>query len=308
MAPAKWQGIYLLHVRSNVLNPIKWFVRACANSAIRNNHNNDHSMRNISALFIGLLYALPAFADEYDCLIEARQTVEVRSSVEAVIEKIHVSRGDYVKRGQVLVTLESGAEQAALELAKSRSTMQGEIKAAQARLELARKKWMQAEDLYEQKFVSSSARDEAVAEYKLATEQLRQAEENKVLAELEVKRMSEILALRTIRSPLSGVVVEKVLSPGEFATSNLKDPILRLAEINPLNVEVILPVSQFDQIKPGAKAKVFPEQPIGGEYRATVKIVDRVVDAASGTFGVRLTLPNREGRIPAGVKCRVRFQ
>lgn len=254
-----------------------------------------------------VLCASATHAKEFDCLIEARQTVEIRSSVEAVIKTIHVGRGDFVKKGDVLVTLESGAEEAALQLAQSRSTMQGEINAAEARLELARKKWEQAQELYEQKFVSASARDEAVAEYKLATEQLRQAEENKVLAQLEVKRSTEIVALRTIRSPLSGVVVEKVLSPGEFATSNLKDPILKLAEINPLNVEVVLPVSQYGRIKPGTKAMVFPEPPIGGEYRATVKIVDRVVDAASGTFGVRLELPNRNGQIPPGVHCRVRF-
>ncbi len=254
-----------------------------------------------------LLFATPTLAREFDCLIEARQSVEVRSSVEAVIEKIHVKRGDFVRKGQVLVSLESGAEKAGLELARSRATMQGEINAAQARLQLARRKWEQAQELYEQKFVSATARDEAVAEYKLATEQLRQARENKVLAELEVKRTSEILALRTIRSPLSGVVVETVLSPGEFATSNLKDPILRLVEINPLNVEVILPVNQFGRIKPGSTAVVLPEQPIGGEYRATVKIVDRVVDAASGTFGVRLELPNRRGNIPPGVRCKVRF-
>jgi hypothetical protein len=36
--------------------------------------------------------------------------------------------------------------------------------------------------------------------------------------------------------------------------------------------------------------------------------VDRVIDAASGTFGVRLELPNRERKIPAGVRCRVRFK
>lgn len=260
-----------------------------------------------TAIFGALLFASTSAAREFDCLIEARQTVEVRSSVEAVIEKLHVRRGDYVRKGQVLVTLESGAEKAALELARSRATMQGEIKAAEARLELARKKWQQAQELYEQKFVSATARDEAIAEYKLATEQLRQARENKILAELEVKRSSEILALRTIRSPLSGVVVETVLSPGEFATSNLKDPILKLVEINPLNVEVILPVSQFGGIKAGTKAIVLPEEPIGGEYRATVKIVDRIVDAASGTFGVRLELPNRRGEIPPGVRCTVRF-
>jgi len=261
-----------------------------------------------ASLICAALYGGASHANEYDCLIEARQTVEIRSSVEAVIKSINVSRGDFVKKGDVLVTLESGAEEAALQLAKSRSSMQGEINAARARLQLARKKWEQAQELYEQNFVAASARDEAVAEYKLATEQLRQAEENQTLARLEVKRSEEILALRTIRSPLSGVVVEKVLSPGEFATSNIKEPILRLAEINPLNVEVIMPVSQYGRVKPGAKAEVFPENPIGGKYSATVKIVDRVVDAASGTFGVRLELPNRKGRIPAGIRCRVRFQ
>ncbi|UCH46876.1 MAG: efflux RND transporter periplasmic adaptor subunit [Betaproteobacteria bacterium] len=261
-----------------------------------------------AAVWSALIFlTAPALASEFDCLIEARQTVEVRSSVEAVIEKIHVRRGDYVRKGQVLVNLESGAERAALELARSRATMQGEIKAAEARLELASKKRQQAQELYEQKFVSATARDEAVAEYKLATEQLRQARENKLLAQLEVKRTSEILALRTIRSPLTGLVVETVLSPGEFATSNLKDPILRLVEINPLNVEVILPVSEFGRIKAGTEAIVLPEEPIGGEYSATVKIVDRIVDAASGTFGVRLELPNRRGSIPPGVRCRVRF-
>jgi RND family efflux transporter MFP subunit len=262
---------------------------------------------SLRELFSIALHTSLSHASEFDCLIEARQTVEIRSSVEAVIKSINVSRGDFVKKGDVLVTLESGAEEAALQLARSRSTMQGEINAARARLELARKKWEQAQELYEQNFVAASARDEAVAEYKLATEQLRQAEENKVLAQLEVKRSTEIVALRTIRSPLSGVVVEKVLSPGEFATSNLKDPILKLAEINPLNVEVVLPVSQYGRIKAGTKAMVFPESPIGGEYRATVKIVDRVVDAASGTFGVRLELPNRKGQIPPGVNCKVRF-
>lgn len=263
--------------------------------------------RKIAILFCALLYAAPVLGQEYDCLIEARQKVEVRSPVEAVIETIRVKRGDYVRKGDVLVTLESGAEKAALELARSRASMEGEINAAQARLQLARKKWEQAQELYEQKFVSATSRDEAVADYRLASEQLRQAKENQILAQLEVKRTAEILALRTIRSPLDGVVVQKVLSPGDLATSNLKDPILKLVQINPLNVEVVLPVSEFGRIKPGAKATVFPEEPIGGKYRATVKIVDRVVDAASGTFGVRLELPNRQGGIPPGIKCRVSF-
>jgi multidrug efflux pump subunit AcrA (membrane-fusion protein) len=50
-----------------------------------------------------------------------------------------------------------------------------------------------------------------------------------------------------------------------------------------------------------------PEQPVGGRYDTTVKIVDKVVDAASGTFGVRLELPNKNFALPAGVRCKVQF-
>ena len=55
------------------------------------------------------------------------------------------------------------------------------------------------------------------------------------------------------------------------------------------------------------KAKVFPEEPIGGKYIARVVIVDQVIDAASGTFGIRLELPNNKYKIPAGLRCQVEF-
>jgi RND family efflux transporter MFP subunit len=263
-------------------------------------------MRAFAACALCLL-ATAALAAEYDCLIEANETVDIRSPVEALIESIPVRRGDLVSKGQVIVTLEAAAERAALELARARATMQGEIKAAEARLELARRKYTRAEELYKQNFVSSTARDEAEAEYKLASEQVRQAKEARELAELEMRRSSELLALRRVRSPFAGVVVEKFQSPGEMATTNINQPILKLARIHPLHVEVVLPVSQYGKIKEGMKGEVTPEKPIEGRYSARVKVVDRVVDAASGTFGVRLELPNPAGTIPAGVKCRVRF-
>src|SRR5687768_3090651 len=181
-------------------------------------------MKIASALAASLL-AASAGAAEYNCLIEAYEAVDVRSPVEALIDTIAVRRGDLVKKGQVLVRLESAAERAGLELARARATMQGELKAAEARLDLAKRKYERAEELYKQKFVSSTARDEAEAEYKLATEQVRQAREARELAELEARRSTELLALRTLRSPFDGVVVEKLQSPGEMATTNINQPI-----------------------------------------------------------------------------------
>jgi hypothetical protein len=55
------------------------------------------------------------------------------------------------------------------------------------------------------------------------------------------------------------------------------------------------------------KAEVISESPAGGRYQVTVSIADHVVDAGSGTFGVRLALPNPTYKIPAGLNCRVRF-
>jgi len=247
-------------------------------------------------------------ASEHDCMIEARQSIEIRSPVEAVIESVRVKRGDFITKGQILVTLESGPERAALALAQSRAKMLGEIKAAEARLEIAEKKARRAEELYKQNFISANARDEAEAEFKLATEELRRARDNQRLSELEATRAAEVLALRTIRSPFDGVVIEVLLRPGEFGAITFKDPIMKLAEINPLHVEAVLPVSAYGNVRAGQRALVMPEPPVGGSYQTTVMVVDRVVDAASGTFGVRLELPNKKHEIPAGVRCRVQFQ
>jgi multidrug efflux pump subunit AcrA (membrane-fusion protein) len=78
-------------------------------------------------------------------------------------------------------------------------------------------------------------------------------------------------------------------------------------ELDPLNVELVLPVSQYGKIKLGQRARVSPEEPVGGSYSAVVEVVDPTLDAASGTFGVRLRLTTPGGRIPAGVKCHARF-
>src|SRR5258708_25002694 len=210
--------------------------------------------------------------------MEARQKVDIRSPVEAVIESRQEQRGDLVRRGQVIASLESRPERAALDLARSRATMQGELKAAEARVDLTQKKLVRAEELYKQNFVSVNALDEARADYRLAAEQFRQAQENQKLAELEVNRASEVLAMRTIRSPFTGVVVEIMQKPGEFSASNIKDPIVKLAEIDPLNVEVVLPVGLYGQIAVGSRGDVMPEAPIGGRYSAIVSAVRRGVD------------------------------
>jgi len=50
---------------------------------------------------------------------------------------------------------------------------------------------------------------------------------------------------------------------------------------------------------------IAPESPVGGRYSAKVTVVDRVMDAVSGTFGVRLDFPNPGMKLPAGIRCKL---
>lgn len=261
-------------------------------------------LKLLMTVVLFLLSFQSAQAAEFDGVIEPFRVVKVGSSVYGILETVNVDRGDFVKKGEVLATLQSGVEKATMEAARARAEMEAGIKAKQAQLDFSIRKEQRNEQLYKKEALPFSQMDEVETSRVLAEMQLQEAIENKKLAELEYKRAVEVVNRMTIRSPVNGVVVERYLSPGEYIENQ---SVLKLAQIDPLNVEVILPVNFLPFIKIGMKAKVLPEAPIGGQYVAEVKIVDRVVDAASGTFGVRLELPNPKHRLPAGLKCKVIF-
>ncbi len=264
----------------------------------------------LQKILVFTLLIIPIFlrADEpteFDCVIEPNQLVELSSPVTGIIDTIDVDRSDPVEQHQAVAKLKSTVEQARVALARARANYSGEIAAKRVSLAFAKRKEARTDELFNKKAVSFQLKDEAETEAILAASELRQAQRNKRLAELELAHAEETLALRNIRSPISGVVVERLKSPGEYVEDH---PILKIAQIDPLKVEVILPVSLFGSIRPGMTAEVLPEIDENRPYPATVTLVDRVVDAASGTFGVRLELPNSEHQLPGGLRCKVRFQ
>ena len=254
---------------------------------------------------VGALAALPALvsAAGFECLIEASQLVEIRSSVDGMISAVHVQRGDLVRKGQVLVELNSAAERQAVESARYRSVMEGQISAARNRVDYATKKLARATDLLEQNYTSAQSRDEADAEQRLAESELQLAIENRELARIEHRRAVEQLALRTMTSPFNGVVVDRMLNPGDLAESGSgRKPVLKVAQIDPLRVDIVLPASVFGQLKPGLKTTIIP-QGTGGRYTAVVKLVDKLIDAASSTFVARVELANPNHAIAGGMRC-----
>lgn len=241
---------------------------------------------------------------EFDGLIEPFRIVKVGSAMQGLIESVTVDRGDMVKKDQLLAKLQSSVEEAAVALARARSEMDATIKAKREALEFAERKLERNKDLFMQKTISINEWDEIETERILAEQQLAESIENRDLARLELKRSIEVVERMKIRSPINGLVVERFLNPGEYIENQ---PILKLAQIDPLNIEVILPVEMLGVVKEGSRAIVKPEAPINGSYDANVKIVDKVLDAASGTYGVRLELPNPDYQLPPGLRCKVIF-
>ena len=239
-----------------------------------------------------------------DCLIEPEMTVELTSSTQGIIAAVNVDQADTVSKGQVLVQLEASLEQAAADLAREKVARDDVIRTKRVMAQFAARKQQQYHSLFERKAISAHKKDEVDTEALLARLALEQAQNDQRMAARELARTEAALALRTLRSPIDGVVVERYLNPGESVEDR---PVLKLAKIDPLKVELIAPVELFGQIRVGMSADILAEVPNQGRHRARVKIVDRLIDSASGTFGVRLSLPNSEYRIVGGLKCKADF-
>lgn len=239
-----------------------------------------------------------------DCVIEPSREVALSSAVTGIIESIEVDRGDTVGEGQLLARLNSGVERASVELAKQRAESELNISSQKELLELAKRARKRVDTLRTNNMISEKEQDETRTTARLAQLDYDTAVEERTIAELEYKRAQEVLKLREITSPLTGYVVDRFKNVGEYVE---EQPILVLAQVNPLHVEVIAPVELYRKIKAGMSARIFPEAPIGGELEAVVKTVDPVVDAASGTFRVRLELDNSDNSIPAGIACSIAF-
>jgi len=128
--------------------------------------------------------------------------------------------------------------------------------------------------------------------------------DRQALAELELQYAQESLKRRTIRSPIEGVVMKRFKVAGEHVEDQ---PVVRVAQIDPLHVEVAVPVERLGAVNRGMQALVWAESAGSTKWQATVDRIDRIADTNSGTYGVRLSMNNPDHLIPVGLRCRVHF-
>lgn len=256
-------------------------------------------------LFGNEIFAQTQEPAQLNCRIEPSVVVEMSSAVEGVISEVLVDKNDVVKKGDVLARLDAGLEAATAELRRVQAELTSDVQAQQLALDFSNRALARVKDLYEKKAASFSEFDKLKTEQAIAQQQLQQAQDRKRQAGLEHKRALADLQRRTLISPIDGVVVERLKEPGEHIDF---EPVLKLAQLNPLRVEVFAPASLYGKVKAGMTASVVPELGIADRsYNAQVVLVDQVIDGPSNTFGIRLSFPNPENRLPSGLKCRVTF-
>ena len=265
-------------------------------------------LRSLS-FFILAGAAVPVLAaGEFDCMIEPAQTVELRSPVSGILQQVHVRRGQLVQKDEVLATIESSVERSAAEAARYRAQAQGALLTARNKVTAAREKARRMDELLQEEFVSAQARDDAQAELRLAESELVTAQENSQIARMEHRQYVDQLNRRVLRSPFDGAVVDQYLHPGSLVDGgDGKKPILKIAQTNPLVVQAILPFTLFPELHIGDAVVVIPEKPFTRNISAQIKIIDRVIDSAAGTFGIQVELDNAKQDLPAGIRCKLRL-
>jgi len=252
------------------------------------------------------LLATPAIgAESFDCVIDPSATLKLGSPVAGLLSEVVVERGDFVAAGQEVARLESGIDAATVELDVLQAESTEELNVAQTKLDLAQSRLARTRALAEKGVSTNEQVEQQSAEVQVAERERDLEVQKRRLAALELDRSRAQLERRTIRAPIAGYIAARGLSGGEYVDQNAA--IVTLVALDPLRVETFLPVAFWQKVQPGMVAQVSLDEPVAGVHPATVTVVDRVFDAASGTFGVRLDLSNPNGDLPAGQRCTVAF-
>ncbi len=250
----------------------------------------------LMALVLGAL-AAPAMAR--DCIITSKSTVDLGANATGVVAQIHVDRSDAVRAGQVLAEFEASEERARIARAELVVQDDTDLRLATVRAASAKLKADRLRLLDDRGLTVADDLEEAELAYEVARIEAEKARFDNALAQEELKAAQAALERKRIRAPFDAVVTERFMSPGEVYTE--QTPILRLAELDTLYVESYFPTSERSKLTPGDRLTVTLED--GRTRQATLDVIDPVLDAATGTFGLRLTLPNPDGSILAGARC-----
>ncbi len=237
-----------------------------------------------------------------DGFIEPNRLVEVAAAEAGVVASIAVREGQRVVAGQLLATLDQTALEASRAIAEARVAARGQLDLAIAERDVRRKRQEKLLQLATEGYARPDELDHAAADVAVAVANCQAAEEERQVARLELARIDALLAQRTVRSPLTGIVAEVLYEPSEFVPAH-QPKLLTLVELELLRVRFAVPWANAGAMAPGNWAELQAPD-LKRNLAARIDFVSPVVDAESGTVRVDVVIDNTAGDIPCGVRCQ----
>jgi len=235
----------------------------------------------------------------YTTRIEAPEQVALRPRISGVIESIHFVEGQSVKKGDLLISLDSR------QLAARVDQLRAELASAKAVLHQAENEYQRAHRLIRQQAIS---REEA--EKRQSAAQQRDADVNALKAQLAQAELD--LSYASIRAPISGTISRAQITAGNTVSANqslLTDITSQETRYAYFNMEERTWYRHFSKRENAISVPVVV-QLIGEDgypHSGVIDFVDNVIDDSSGTLQIRAVLPDEEGLLLPGAFARIRL-
>jgi HlyD family secretion protein len=249
----------------------------------------------------------PALADHNDILLTTsgyiinRERIELSPRFVGIVRWIGAKKGDPVKKGQVVVLLDDSEQRARV------TEAEGRLARAQAALQIGRTRFNRFRTLREQRVESEQQLDDAQAEVTAAEAGLREAQ-----GLLDFARWQ--LAWTVIRSPIDGVVLEKLADENELVSPQSfggdKGPstaLLAVADPQDLQVEIDLNESDLSKVWLGQPCRVTPEAYPDHVYNGYVAEIAPEANRQKGTLQIKVQVKDPDRYLVPELSAKVDF-
>ena len=231
--------------------------------------------------------------------------VELTTPLSGLLEQVHVQRGDRVEADDPIAQMDDALQRVAAESARLRAEQQADRREAQAVLRHTQRELARARGLYERDAASEWEVLRRESEVERAEAALAGVEEALALAAVEHELEQLRLDRHRIAAPFAGVIVERLAEPGAGMAGN--DPVVRLVALDPLHAELNLPVSLYHRLEPGRHYRLAGDAPVDAELTGRLKVIEPIVDLATGTFRAIFEIENPDFALPAGFQVSLHW-
>jgi multidrug efflux system membrane fusion protein len=252
--------------------------------------------------------------------VEAISTVSIRAQISGQLLDVHFKEGDFVHKGQLLLTIDSRPYQAQVEQAKGAIVKdQAQLEQAQANLakDTAQEEYARAEEqryatLMNKGLIPKETLEQMKSQAAVAVESLRadraaidSAKASLVLDQGTLNGANVMLSYCSIYSPIDGRTGAVMMKPGNLVKA-ADAPVVVINQVDPIYVNFTVPQQYWTDIKKhvaqqGLRVTATNPQDPGDPLQGAVTFVDNAVDASTGTIHLKATFQNSDNRLWPGL-------